>query len=77
MSSLRLQTSATRAVYVALVNKTVLLLHSYRDAQNMQDSYLNRRNIYKYKSISQFDWSVITYFWLINPNFDTFCDIPR
>ncbi len=36
-----------------LVNKTVRLLHSYRDAQNMHDSYLNRllqRNIYKYKS---------------------------
>ncbi len=48
MSSLRLQTSA---VYVTLENKTVRLLHSYRDAQKMQDSYLNRllrRNIYKY-----------------------------
>ncbi len=42
---------ATRAVYVTLVNKTARLLHSYRDTQNMQDSYLNRllrRNIYKY-----------------------------
>ncbi len=49
MSSLRLQTSAMRAMYVTLVNKTVRLLHS-SDAQNMQDSYLNRpllRNIYK------------------------------
>ncbi len=30
-------TSATRAVFVTLVNKTVRLLHSYRDAQNMQE----------------------------------------
>ncbi len=37
MSSLRLQTSATRDVYVTLVNKTVLLLQSYRDTQNKQD----------------------------------------
>ncbi len=39
------------AVYVTFVNKTVRLLHSYRDEQNMQDSHLNRflrRNIYKY-----------------------------
>ncbi len=51
MSSLRRQTSAMRAIYVTLVNKTARLLHSYRDAQNMQDSYLNRLlrcNIYKY-----------------------------
>ncbi len=36
------------AVYV---NKTARLLHSYKDAQNMQDSYLNRLlrlNIYRY-----------------------------
>ncbi len=46
-----IETADERAVYVALVNKTLSLLHSYRDAQNMQDSYLNqllRRNIYKY-----------------------------
>ncbi len=46
-----IETSATRAVYVTLVNKTARLLHSYRDVQNMQDSYLNRLlqcNIYKY-----------------------------
>ncbi len=39
----------TRSVYV--VNETVRLLHSHKDAQNMQDSYLNqllRLNIYKY-----------------------------
>ncbi len=65
------------AVYV---NKTARLLHSYRDEQNMQDSYLNRLlrlNIYRYQSISRFDLSVMTYFWLIHPNFDNFCDIPR
>ncbi len=47
---------------------------------NMQDSYLNRLlllNVYRYWSISRFDLSVITYFWLIHPNFDKFCDIPR
>ncbi len=36
---------------VYVVNKTVRLLHSYRDTQNMHDSYLNRlllRNVYKY-----------------------------
>ncbi len=41
--------SAMRTVYVMLVNETARLLHSYRDVQNMQDSYLNwllRRNIY-------------------------------
>ncbi len=41
MPSLRLQTSATRAVFVTLENKTVRLLHLHRDAQNMQDSYLH------------------------------------
>ncbi len=66
--------------------------HAYRDAQNMQDSYLNRLlrlNIYRYQSISRFDLSVMIYFWLIHPNFDKslhstlncnfrFCDwIPR
>ncbi len=52
MSSLRLQTIA---VYVTLVNKTVLLLHSFRDDQIGQDSYLNLlvwHNIYKYLDIS-------------------------
>ncbi len=42
--------SAMRTVYVMLVNETARLLHSYRNVQNMQDSYLNRllrRNIYK------------------------------
>ncbi len=40
--------SVTRAVCVV---KTARLLHSHRDAQNMQDSYLNRLlqlNIYRY-----------------------------
>ncbi len=58
-----------------LVNKTVRPLHPYRDEQNMQDSYLNRlfrRNVYKYKSISRFDLTVMTSFWWIHPNFDTF-----
>ncbi len=67
------------AVYITSVNKTACLLQSHRDVQNMQDSYLNRlllRNIYKYLSISRFDLSVMTYFWLIHPNFDKFCDIP-
>ncbi len=80
MSSLRPQTSATRTVYVMEVNKTMHLLHSYRDAQNWQDSYLDpllRHNIYKYLSISRFYLSEMTYFWLIHPNFDTFRDIPR
>ncbi len=42
--------SATRAVYV-VKKKNARLLHSHRDAQNMQDSYLNRLlqlNIYRY-----------------------------
>ncbi len=41
----------TSAVYLTLVNKTVLLLHSYRDDQNMQDScliQLLRHTICKY-----------------------------
>ncbi len=42
----------TRCVTLCnFVNKTVRLLHPYRDVQNMQDSYLNRLlwlNIYKY-----------------------------
>ncbi len=40
-----------RHAHSALVNKTVCLPPSYRDAQNMQDSYFNRLlryNIYKY-----------------------------
>ncbi len=54
--------SVKRPVYV---NKTTRMLHSHRDAQNMQDSYLNRLlrlNIYRYLSISWFDFSVMTYF---------------
>ncbi len=50
---------------VCVVNKTARLLHSHRDAQNMQDSYLNRLlqlNIYRYYSMSRFDLSVMTYF---------------
>ncbi len=48
MEDAEVTASATRAVYV--VNKTVRLLHSYRDAQNKLDSYLNRLlrlNIYR------------------------------
>ncbi len=48
MEDTEVNASATRTVYV--VNKTVRLLHSYRDAQNEQDSYLNRLlqlNIYR------------------------------
>ncbi len=36
-----------------------------------------RLNIYIYQSIAWVDLSVLTYFWLIHPNFDTFRDIPR
>ncbi len=80
MSSLRRQTLKiiASAVYV---NKTARLLHHTETQQkNMQDSYLNRLlrlNIYRYKSILRFDLSVMTYFWLIHPNFDKFRDIPR
>ncbi len=51
MADAEVTASATRAVYVTLENKTARLLHSHRDTQNMQDSYLNRLlrlNIYSY-----------------------------
>ncbi len=45
------ETADTEITLSVYVNKTARLLHSYRDAQNMQDSYLNillRLNIYRY-----------------------------
>ncbi len=64
---------------IYLVNETTrLTIHSHRDMQNMQDSYLNsilRFNIHRHWSISWFDLSVLTYFWFIHPKFGKFRDI--
>ncbi len=59
------------------VNKTTRLHHSHM--QNMQDSYLNVSfcNLIFTDSPYRELICVITYFWLIHPKFDKFCDIPR
>ncbi len=62
---------------VNVVHKTMHLLHSYRDVQDSCLNPLLQLNVYRYWSISWFDLSVMTYFWLIHPNFDKFRYIPR
>ncbi len=80
MADAEITASVTWAsVYVMLVNTTACLCHSFIHTRRTCDSYLNRLlqlNIYRYWSISRFDLSVMTYFWLIHPNLDKYHDIP-